>query len=512
MTIFKLAAPLVALALTASAAVVEPRQAASSTSSSTSTASAFKSTSTASSNTSTAPAPGETPGFVLNGAIGSYPCAVEFNPLAYSPFDVPGCANAQPPVYPANQIRLRAPDDSIRATFLPYGAAVNELWVKDRWGQFRDIALSYDNSTNLISDPVHPNFGPVVGRYANRIKNGTFELNNKTYNTPLNENNIDTLHGGTAGYDRSSFKVVDFNSSWVRFSHNDPAGNQGFPGEVNSTIDYWLEGNATWRIAMNAIASTQTPIMLSSHGYWNLDAYNESQSILNYTMHMPQLTSYVETDTILIPTGPLPSVKGTPYDFRQPTVLGDLFNQTTGVCGFNCTGWDSCFINGNHTANNTDPVFEIWSPASGIRMSVVTDQVAMQVYTCPGINNPAKGSLPRKRAHGGNSNNPAAAIYDATSCFVFEAEGIIDAINNPSWNENQIYGPDRPYTWNTAYTFSTVNPDGSPAAPVGAIAATSNLPAARAAAASSSAAPSRSVSSTALLSLAAAAAALLVAA
>lgn len=138
-----------------------PRQEAtssiSSTLNATSTSSAASSTSTSN---STAAAASSTPGFVNNGTVGTYPCAlpqgyyqdnstrltgnaVASSQLSYSPDSVPGgdCSEAQPPVYPYNAIRIRSPDDSIRATFLPYGAALSELWVKDRFGGWRDIVL-----------------------------------------------------------------------------------------------------------------------------------------------------------------------------------------------------------------------------------------------------------------------------------------------------------------------------------------------------------------------------------
>ena len=214
---------------------------------------------------------------------------------------------------------------------------------------------------------------------------------------------------------------------------------------------------------MGAVSSEPTPIMLSSHVYWNLEAYNETQSILNYTMHMPEVTGYVETDGTLIPTGQLPSVNGTAFDFRQPTVMNDLFNKTDGVCGTGCKGWDSAFIMPQHQANSTSNVLEWWSPNSGIKLSIATNQNALQLYTCDGISAPGK-DLPRKRSQGGDGT--LNQIYGQYSCAVLEAEGYIDAINNPQWNQSQIYGPNDKYSWTATYTFSQVNPDGSAASAV----------------------------------------------
>lgn len=345
-------------------------------------------------------------------------------------------------------------------TFLPYGATVSEIWVKDRNNAWQDVILGFDNTTNYGTDLAHNFFGPIVGRYANRIKNGTFELDGKTYKTPLNENNLDTLHGGKIGYDRESWKVSAINSSSISFTHRDPAGNQGFPNEVNTTATYTLLSNATWKIRINSKASGKTPIMLSSHVYWNLNpqGFNESQPILDHVVHLPYASNYVKTDTILIPTGELPSVQGTGYDFRQAKALRDNFNQTDGYCGFNCKGWDSCWVEPKGHPRNK-PSFEVYSPASGIKLSISTNQEAWQIYTTAGLDTPAtKPQIPRKRAHGGDGT--LDKVYENYSAMVIEAEDYIDAINNPKWGRNQIYDQNRPYSWQAEYRFSTVDRDG----------------------------------------------------
>ncbi|KAK0567951.1 hypothetical protein OC861_002402 [Tilletia horrida] len=364
------------------------------------------------------------------------------------------CSAALPAVYPYNSIHLRAPDDSIRATFLPYAATLSELWVKDRYGQWRDIVLGFDNKTNYGTDTIHPNFSPVVGRYANRIKNGTFAINGTQYNTTLNENGLDTLHGGNPGYDRSSFSVADVNATSVTFKLVDPAGNQGFPNEVQSQIQYTLSEGGVWKIQMNASASGPTPIMLSSHVYWQLEGYNatEGQTILDHYFHLPKADKVIATDSILIPTGQINNVSGTAFDFQEAKTFRSLFNETEGVCGAGCQGWDTCFVMSEH--NRTDPVIELWSTKSGIKLQVTTDQVAFQVYTCDGLSSPTKGSLPRKLAHGGDGT--LNQIYENHSCVVLEAQDYIDAVNNPQWGRDPIYTPDRPYEWQVEYTFSTI--------------------------------------------------------
>ncbi|PWN54289.1 galactose mutarotase-like protein [Violaceomyces palustris] len=450
------------------------------------------------------PSSKEIPGFVNNGTVGSLVCNLS---KLIKPHRVGGvvavggvggdgqkhffnyqstiagldCPESKPPTYPFNEIHLASKDDSIRATFVPYGALISQLWVKDRYGNWRDLVLGFDNTTNYATDGIHPNFGPIVGRYANRIRNGTFTYQGRTYHTPLNENGLDTLHGGLVGYDRSNFTVKSLDSDSVTFEIRDPDGNQGFPGNVVANVKYSLGSGSVWEIEMEAESDSFTPLMLSSHVYWNLEAYNETSTILDHVLEMKYADKYVETDSILIPTGKLPEVQGTPFDFRKAKSFRSLFDRTEGVCGYGCKGWDSCFVMSHPpglTQQDEDdddrqpssrdlqnrmtskPVLEMHSPKSGIKLSVQTDQPAIQIYTCDGISSPkGKGSLPRKRSHGGDGS--LSKIYENHSCVVIEMEDYIDGINHQQeWNRDQFYGPGRPYSWRSVYTFSNVDEQG----------------------------------------------------
>lgn len=422
-----------------------------------------------------------TPGFVNDDTIGTYACYASAGLYGQASYSPSSCLDeALAPVYPFNQLRLRAPDDSIRATFVPQGAGLTELWVKDKHGEWQDVVLSFDNTTNYATDKVHPNFGPIVGRYANRIKNGTFEIGGKTYHTPLNENNLDTLHGGDVGYDRSAFVLSHLNASSVTFTHHDPAGNQGFPHSVNSSVSYHLRDDATWDVRISATSSGPTPVMLSSHDYWNLnpqslvDSDEHTRSILEHTLHIPRASHYVKTDSILVPTGELPSVKGTALDFTSAVPFSQNFGDTEGICGAGCQGWDSCLIMPEGPpeggAEADEAALTLHSPASGIKMQLFTDQTAWQVYTSSGLAVPSKGLLPRKRAHGGILENAKGAgergtdppapqpkkFYENYSAVVIEAQDYIDGINHPEWGRKakQVLKEGEEYKWHTVYKFS----------------------------------------------------------
>ncbi|KZV99630.1 galactose mutarotase-like protein [Exidia glandulosa HHB12029] len=343
-------------------------------------------------------------------------------------------------------ITIVSPDASAKATFIRFGATLTSFWTRDKFGAFRDIHLGFDETSLYESDAKgHPYFGAVVGRYANRIKNGTFTLDGKTFNISKNEHDgLNTLHGGFVGYDRRNWTVSSRTASSVSFSLVDPSGTEGFPGTVKTTVTYTLSAHSTFHITMKSSADTRTPIMLSGHHYWNLEAYAESQDLVGHVGQWAA-SKVIDADSLLIPTGDLIDVTGNALDFRKATSVGVALEN--GVwCGPGCTGFDNAWVYDNNDGKK--PIFSLWSVNSGIRMDVTTNQPALQIYTCNGIWS-ATNPIPRKKSQG-------KGHYVNHSCIVVEQESWIDAINNPQWGIDQIYGPGKDYVWDATYAFSVV--------------------------------------------------------
>ncbi|TKA58694.1 hypothetical protein B0A49_12492 [Cryomyces minteri] len=356
--------------------------------------------------------------------------------------------------------------EGIRANFIPYGASISNLFINDTHGIERDIVLGFDNATYYSIDRQHPHLGGVPGRYANRIKNSSFEIDGATYNVLPNENNNnDTLHGGPNGWDWRNWTVVAHTTSSITFSLVDPDGSQGFPGEVISYVTYSL-APYQWNFKMVALATTKkTPIMLSSHTYWNLDGFQNpsTPTALNYSLYLPYSGQRIGTDGILIPNGTvLPNQPGSVNDFwSAPKQIGANFSapEALGNCGTGCTGYDTCFLvnreqDGPYDWREKGPVATLGSPFSGIQVDIYSDQQAFQVYTCSGQN----GSLALKNTQGffnDTSNHPR--VVEKYGCVVMEVEDWIDAINQPEWQRSKrnIFGPgDDPYVLEASYNFS----------------------------------------------------------
>lgn len=359
----------------------------------------------------------------------------------------------------------------IRANFIPYGASISNLFLNDTSGIERDIVGGFDNASYYTVDRQHPHFGGVPGRYANRIKNSSFVIDGKTYNVLPNEhpepgspNGVDTLHGGPDGWDWRNWTVVAHTANSITFSLTDPDGDQGFPGEVVSYVTYTL-GNMTWDFTMVAVATTKTtPIMLSSHTYWNLDGFanNETALALNHSLWLPYGGQRIGTDGILIPTGDiLANQPGSLNDFwSAPKQIGANFTNPDllGNCGDNCTGYDTCYLTNREEpydwrAKGVPPVARLRSAWSGIQVDVFTDQAAFQVYSCGGQN----GTMALKETQGLFNVADRPRTIPQYGCIVMEVEDWIDGINQPEWGrqDKQIFSPGGdPYVLQASYVFS----------------------------------------------------------
>jgi aldose 1-epimerase len=310
-----------------------------------------------------------------------------------------------------------------------------------------------------LTDPDHPVFNAIVGRYANRIKNGTFSIPiTKTaqpagpgvYQIPTNDHGGEvTLHGGIIGWDRRNWTVVDSaTSSSVTYKHIDD-GDEGFPGKVEVFTTHEVSNGGVLRTSVRATASEKTPIMVTQHVYWNLDAFKDGQTtVLNYQAQI-DASRVVRLDGDAIPTGQFLDLNATAnkdalFDFRKPRTIGKFWNQTVGLCGGACQGYDHAWIYDHDETKRSGT--SLYSPSSGIRLDIATNQPSVQMYTAYWVN------TPRKVVHGGPKLN-----YTSWSGVAVEQQGWVDAINTPEWNVDQIYGPGRDFDWSTTYKFSVVH-------------------------------------------------------
>ncbi|KAK7044822.1 galactose mutarotase-like protein [Favolaschia claudopus] len=344
---------------------------------------------------------------------------------------------------------IAAPDNSINVDFIEFGAIMTNLRVKNKRGKLVDVVPGFDDAS-LYAEQGFWHMNGCIGRYANRIKNGTFSIpitkdpqpdGPNVYHTPLNDNNgQDTIHGGI-GWDLQNWTRVDRSPTSVKFRRTDAASENGFPGTVIVTATYSVRNGGVLDMLVHATASEKTPIMVTHHDYFNLCIEDGCDDNFGHTLQV-FASNRLELDGLSIPTGKLLDVTGTPYDFRNGRALGAVFEEDP-----NFVIYDTPLIydkppHGNHLSER--PV-TLYSNVSGIRLDIRSNQPATQVYTGPLL-------IPRKAAHGGPDKQ-----YGWNSTVAIEQEGWLDAINTPEWNVDQIYSPERPFTWKTEYRFSVVH-------------------------------------------------------
>lgn len=204
-----------------------------------------------------------------------------------------------------------------------------------------------DDRTQYLLDPNYAYFGAVVGRYANRIRNSSFSIpparsldklppNAQVFHvTPNEHDQRNSLHGGMWGYSRSGWSLVEHQKSKIVFSLEDEAGTEGFPAHVTTLATYTLGAGAVWTTSLKStVTNGETPLMLSSHVYWQLDGYqDDSVTAMNHTLRLAS-SNWIQTDGILVPTGEIETInKGSGMDFRSSRQIGERLEQMKGRCG-----------------------------------------------------------------------------------------------------------------------------------------------------------------------------------
>ena len=213
---------------------------------------------------------------------------------------------------------LHAGDITMQVT--NYGARVVSLWTPDREGRYEDIVLGYENIGRYIDNTGERFLGAVVGPYANRIAKGRFTLDGTEYTLPLN-NNGQTLHGGLQGVDRVVWDVVSATDDKLVLHYLHPDGQDGFPGNLDIEMTYSLTPDNEFRVDYKATTDKPTVANFSHHPFFNLKGEGNGTVLDNVLTINASHTTPV--DSVLIPTGQIAPVEGTPFDFREPHAIGE---------------------------------------------------------------------------------------------------------------------------------------------------------------------------------------------
>ena len=317
-----------------------------------------------------------------------------------------------------------------------YGGTIIAIMVPDKNGKFANVIQGHDNIQDIINSP-EPYLSTLIGRYGNRIYKGKFQLHGKTYNLSIN-NGSNSLHGGKKGFNTKVWDALKMNTQALVLEYVSPYGEEGYSGEVRITVVYTFTDKNELVIDYMATTNKKTIINLTSHGFFSLAGIaNPTPTINNLTCEI-NADYYIPIDETNIPTGEIRFVKGTPFDFTAPKLIGqDIDADDTQIK--NGAGYDHCFVLNKKEEGELSFAARIEEPVSGRTMEVYTTEPGIQVYT----DNWADGY---KGQHG--------ATFPRRSAICFEAQHFPDSPNHPYF-PSVVLNPGEQYQQKTIYKFGT---------------------------------------------------------
>jgi aldose 1-epimerase len=321
-------------------------------------------------------------------------------------------------------------DDKVEVRITNYGGIIVSLRAPDRKGKLDDIVLGYDSLDHYIAKTAY--FGAIIGRYANRIAHGSFQLDGKTYSIPKNDGD-NTLHGGIIGFDKVVWKAHEIKNG-IDLTYVSKDGDQGFPGTLTTTVRYTLVGNDL-RIEYSATTDKDTVLNLTNHSYFNL-AGQAKGDVLGHVVKI-NASKITPVDASLIPTGELKSVEGTPFDFRTPHAIGERIDANDEQLRFG-VGYDENFVL-DHPEDQLFEAAEVYEPSTGRILKVLTTQLAVQFYS----GNHLDGSITGKEGR----------VYKPRFAFCLETEHYPDSPNHANFPSTELK-PGQKFHSVTVYQFS----------------------------------------------------------
>jgi aldose 1-epimerase len=331
---------------------------------------------------------------------------------------------------------LRNPH-GVEVVLISYGAIIVSVRVPDRRGRLDDVVLGHESLDGYRERSRY--FGALVGRYANRIANGRFTLDGRTYQLATN-NGPNHLHGGLRGFDKVVWSGEPFErggDAGVRFARVSPDGEEGYPGALDVRVAYTLTAGNALEIEYEATTDRATPLNLTNHSYFNLGGEGRGD-ITDHELTL-DADAYTPADAGQIPTGEIAPVAGTPFDFRKPAPIGARIDDDHAQLRLG-GGYDHNFVLAR-AGDSLARAAHVVEPASGRTLTVHTTEPAIQVYA----GNKLDGSIAGKHGH----------VYGRRSALCLETQHFPDSPNHPNF-PSTILRPGERFVSKTVYGFGVV--------------------------------------------------------
>ncbi|KYN90816.1 galactose mutarotase [Vibrio cidicii] len=300
-------------------------------------------------------------------------------------------------------------------------------------GEQREVLLGVGNMQDFQRQGSY--MGVTVGRYANRIANGYFEIDGIEYQVSTNQAG-NCLHGGKEGFNKRRWSVAGQSANSVTFSLYSSDGDQGFPGNVDAQVCYTLSEDNQMVIRFLATTDKATPLNLTNHAYFNLDGADTGATCLEHQLQI-EADQFLPIDAAGIPLGECQPVQQTSFDFSQPKRIAQRFLQDPQQ--ELAKGYDHSYLF-RRDRDISQPVARVMSGDGQVQMTLVTDKPAMQLYTGNWL--------------AGTPNRLGGKCQDYQG-LALETQFLPDSPNHLEWPQAScILKPQERYDFTTRYQFT----------------------------------------------------------
>ncbi|MDR0321210.1 MAG: galactose mutarotase [Treponema sp.] len=317
----------------------------------------------------------------------------------------------------------------LKLSLTNFGAAWTSLMVPSRGGT-DDVLLGYSGLDGYLNNGQF--LGVTVGRFANRIKDASFDLLGRTF--PLKANDgVNSLHSGPRGFDKCLWNSEEYEKDegvYVRFELESPDGDCGFPGNLKAVVSYGITKSNEIIADYHATVDKPCHVNITNHAYFNLAGEGKGDILSHETLL--HSSSYLQVDKYGIPTGKIIPVNDSYFDFKSRR---KICSNVSLLRPFK--GYDHCFtVDGE--IGKLRPCAEVFESNSGRLMKVFTTQPGVQFYT---------GNHLKEVA------GKQGSVYDKYSGFCLETQHFPDTPNQTGF-PSCLATPGKNYHERAVFTFS----------------------------------------------------------
>jgi len=310
--------------------------------------------------------------------------------------------------------------NGVKVSISNFGAAVQSVLVPDKNGNYADVVLGYDDLQGYENDDFY--IGTVVGRYANRIAGGNVEINGKSYQLTTKQGGFHH-HGGKVGFNKKVWNATlfpDTDSPGVQLTYLSVDSEEGFPGNLTTTVTYTLNDANQLAVDYMAVTDKPTILNLTQHMYFNMAGHNKG-SVLNHELMLP-LHHYLPVNAMQVPKGDLEKVKGSPFDFTRFKTIGHDINTPNKQLELSY-GYDHSWVVKKERSNELVLAAKVVDAESGRKLSVYTTEPAIHLYTGNFL---------------GGSQGKDGSLYGFREGFCLETQNYPDSPNHPDFPSSAL--------------------------------------------------------------------------